>query len=780
MKIFKRIISIILVITVLITTGVGFSACSKSDKAEGKMMVSDYLIKVIDEFNMNQDSEETTEDNVLEIAKKWELVDNEDISLTKSVTEGFVLVTLVKTVGFYDVSSLDKYQIAEYAVENNYNGFKYKDEKDFNKCPSKAEVIASINKAKDIYLNPNFEEVNEVDYQDDVADLTGYSVDESETSQLALVNTSGDSSSADSETDSVSGSSSNSTDSSDESDDFSASDYKRKQVVLNGKADIKEGQSYVSPTLGANSTQEMYVAEKVEYSDGKTYITNSTENLELDSIMKEYNVRKSGTATNLNEMTIIDGNGNLHYPEESSESVESVDNTLQNVSPTYMSYNPNEGYNMKKVAKAETEFSIDFGDLSVAVAVKKKSFECKVSGTIYSKENVDETLDFNSESSSGSKVGVKVEKAFEVKDINFDYDYSLLGRSAYLNISTTTVDKMGLEVTNDREKKTQVEPEKINKAFSESKFVKSKKLFTLPIYAVGPLSIDLIVKLKLSISGGVEIVVTTARKYGITIDKHGVRSVEKENQDKDLNFHAKVEATAYIGPALCVGGTNIISFGAEFGLGAEYKLTLHVVDKETNLQLYHENFGVDLSENLSVSDSLKCEACHDINVYFILKLTVDTDSFLARALKISWSKEVFGKDNASIKALSGHFEDGKKVKECTREYDGKEKTTEEETEVSSDSIELSAFSMTINEGDKNKIQVEAVPSGYKSSELIYESDDTDVVTVSANGTVNGKKSGTARVSVYTKDKKYKAAISVTVMKKLSVLSYEDMYEVKRV
>lgn len=87
--------------------------------------------------------------------------------------------------------------------------------------------------------------------------MSDYSFDQTSTSDLAPVKAKASSSNNDSNK------------SFDDSSDILTDNFKRKQVVINGKADIEKGQTYVSPTVGTDAANEMYVAEKVEYIDGK-------------------------------------------------------------------------------------------------------------------------------------------------------------------------------------------------------------------------------------------------------------------------------------------------------------------------------------------------------------------------------------------------------------------------------------------------------------------------------------------------------------------------------
>lgn len=57
----------------------------------------------------------------------------------------------------------------------------------------------------------------------------------------------------------------------------------------------------------------------------------------------------SGIVDDLTSRPIVDGDGNVHYPEDYE--VEPTLNNLQNVSPTYMSYDPNSTYDIQNVKR---------------------------------------------------------------------------------------------------------------------------------------------------------------------------------------------------------------------------------------------------------------------------------------------------------------------------------------------------------------------------------------------------------------------------------------------
>lgn len=761
MKTFKKIISVILVITVLATTCVGFSACSKSSES---LSIGEYLTTLIDEFGMYLGDDELTDEIALETAVDWKIV-NTSVNLSDNVKKGFVLVTLVKTVGFYDTADLTDSEIADYAAANNYNAFKYSGEKDFNSTADKDETLASIQNAKDIWANPDFEEYENIKYSDDVVDLSTYSYDVQSTSELTVLENAN-------------------ADISDESDEGEnnidlVNDADRDTVVINGEADIKEGQIYVSPTLNSNAANEIYRADKIEYKDGKTYITNSNEDIDIEEFLETAEFSGS-EIDDLTTVPIVDGDGNVHYPDETT-----VSNTSNEfVAPTVsnMSYTPGEAEpeylggasGVESMTTGDNKFTMSFGDLEASISIGKNSFKCKISGTIKDKDSK-KTFD-NGRGSLSGKAEVDVNKSIEIKDISCDYDVNLFKKNAYITVSGTQVDKTGASVKGTSTFRYNVGQTQVRDLPEPASTVISKTIAKIPIKSFGPVSICLLIKAKISLEGSIEFVVTTQSTYGAEVKNGKLRFIKDVDRDKDININAKAEATIYAGPALYVVNTNILSAGFELGIGAEYSLILHVYNKNTNEQLYYQEIGFNVIEteaSQSIEEDLKVDACQDINVYWIFKASIDGDSWLAATFNFVGSHEFLGKDNASF--VDKHIEDGKDVGECTRKYD-REATTEETTEPNySDSIETEKFSSTVNVGASSKINITALPEGYSNSDLVFSSQDSSVATVSKDGTITGVSSGSTIITISTSDSKYSTQYAVNVLENANFNISENKY-----
>lgn len=761
MKTFKKIISVILVITVLATTCVGFSACSKSSES---LSIGEYLTTLIDEFGMHLSDDELTDEIALETAVDWKIV-NTSVNLSDNVKKGFVLVTLVKTVGFYDTTDLTDSEIADYAADNKYNAFKYSGEKDFNSTADKDETLASIQNAKDIWANPDFEEYENIKYSDDVVDLSTYSYDAQSTSELTVPENAN-------------------ADISDESDEGEnnidlVNDADRDTVVINGEADIKEGQIYVSPTLNSNAANEIYRADKIEYKDGKTYITNSNEDIDIEEFLETAEFSGS-EIDDLTTVPIVDGDGNVHYPDETT-----VSNTSNEfVAPTVsnMSYTPGEAEpeylggasGVESMTTGDNKFTMRFGDFEASISIGKNSFKCSIKGVI--KENKLEKSFNNNKGEISGKAEVNVNKSIEIKDISCDYDVNLFKKNAYITVSGTQVDKTGASVKGTGAFRYNVGQTQVRDLPEAASTLVSKTLAKIPIKSVGPLSICLLIKAKISIEGSIEFIVTTQSTYGAEIKNGNLRIMKDIDRDKDININAKAEATLYLGPAIYAGKTNVFSFGLEGGIGAEYTMTLHVYNQNTNEELYYQEVGNNLTEMGAteiVETGLGVDMCQDLNVYWILKAGIDADSWFAEKLHLSYSHQFYGKDNASF--VDKHIEDGKDVGECTRKYD-REATTEETTEPNySDSIETEKFSSTVNVGASSKINITALPEGYSNSDLVFSSQDSSVATVSKNGTITGVSSGSTIITISTSDSKYSTQYAVNVLENANFNISENKY-----
>ena len=184
--------------------------------------------------------------------------------------------------------------------------------------------------------------------------------------------------------------------------------------------------------------------------------------------------------------------------------------------------------------------------------------------------------------------------------------------------------------------------------------------------------------------------------------------------------------------------------------------------------------------------NLHFDTCIDMSAYAILKIELTDTSYAAKLLggKITTSWEILGEKNA--KFLNIHIEhfNFKKAKaslgfknakkdQCTLKYkpfDQEEITTEEsDNDVGSNKgFATNKISYTVNEGSKTKIVASSLPKGYSNKDIIFKSEDDSIATVSSDGTVTGKSSGTVIIKVSTKDNKYYTECVVYVIQNVAL------------
>lgn len=89
-------------------------------------------------------------------------------------------------------------------------------------------------------------------------------------------------------------------------------------------------------------------------------------------------------------------------------------------------------------------------------------------------------------------------------------------------------------------------------------------------------------------------------------------------------------------------------------------------------------------------------------------------------------------------------------------------TQEEKDEIEVESITLSAQKTELNINEEVQIEAEVLPTNASDKSLTYESSDTKVAEVDDNGLVTAKGIGSAVISAFSKDKKVKGEITITV------------------
>ena len=327
-----------------------------------------------------------------------------------------------------------------------------------------------------------------------------------------------------------------------------------------------------------------------------------------------------------------------------------------------------------------------------------------------------------------------------------------------------------------------------------AKGAKTITICSFPIVNGGVGRIDVDIKAKISVTGSVELVVTTHNSNGIEYKNGNIRYIKEKSNDVDLNIKAKIEATLYAGVSIKALKMNLLGIGFEGGIGVEFKTIAHLVNSDNveidKLSLEGGNFEyiestLNSVQNLTYDEDGKTytahiDLCGEITTYWILKFKFDDDCALADIINgkttksggvISLEIEIFGKSNAKIKSLCTHVENWKFLDECTRKYDGNaegvdgkesEENKSDDKSSTGDSFDIDTYFLSLLVGNTSKITIIDIPHGFKSSDITYTSSDEKVVTVDANGRITAVGEGSAEITASIKNSDFKVKCSVVV------------------
>lgn len=196
----------------------------------------------------------------------------------------------------------------------------------------------------------------------------------------------------------------------------------------------------------------------------------------------------------------------------------------------------------------------------------------------------------------------------------------------------------------------------------------------------------------------------------------------------------------------------------ELKIGDTYQLRTHSVTKNGKEEsLLYSSSNPDIVEVDEETGYLivKESGVAEITVFFA------SDSSVYRVYEITVLPE---KDSVEI------IEEKEKNSEKSTNEENQNKYEEKETSKASLSknvsvidVDINKTSTTLNLGSSEKLEVIIFPKDATNQNVTWKSSDTNIVSVSSNGTIRGMKEGTATITVATSDGSKKARIKVKVV-----------------
>lgn len=780
----KRLISIILLVATLFTLASPLAGCSANK--ETVLTVGQWLMMINDAFGMQSYIEEkpyfesVSSTNpyfeTVQIAAEWDVVDrNSSIDVEKTLTWETALVTLVNAGNFVAVDS-DKKEKISFAIENFDKSIR-----DYwmNRNIQYQKAVVLLATAQEQWANKRYDEnIENISYNDNVVNLA-------ETVKA----------------------------------DYAVNGN---QVAISSElvGEIKEGDVYVLQSQDNPLEYNYYKAEQVATSDGVTYISNSTEDLEIEDVAQE--VKLQGTIIPTAENTVVyDGNGNVIAGPQVVNQVFTGDGPKVEL----LGYTQTATSSKHTFKVGENEVSLSYnlnGALDMKIGVKTANL---LGGDDYGKLNG--------------------EASFEISNLEItrDFDYSVWSglKSATLKVDYETKTKFGVSYS-AKPVDAVAAPKYSNgngkfltnfkrailkdKDGLGAKTIASKKVIkvcSLNVYNAGVAKICLDVNLQIAVDGSLSVTITQGGTTGVEYKNGNLRFIKKNSKSAEAELKAQVELTLGFGPALYLIGLKkqLLGLEVQMGVGAAASVKMHLADVEMHLieemsfddtpaedcevfntlsidasaeaiQAVAESQGGVYKAEAGATVSLHVDTCFDVSVYGILKFGLTDSSYAAKFIggKVKLTCTVFSSKNA--KFFNYHVDNwnwtggvtswgaAANQSACTLQY----KPFDEEPEATTptESIEatenndisfgefivLSDFRGEVAVGGKYCISVTQLPTGYSMSDIVYESADKSIAKVNAQGVVEGVKGGSTTVEVRTSDGKHIAMITIAVVEDTKV------------
>lgn len=777
----RRVYSIILMFVTVIGMVCSLSSCAK-DELENVMTKGDYLMLICDRFGMtNYESQAPYTKTVdadsdyfspVQTAWEWGVITDEKIKTNDLVDKVFLAETLIRCVGIEDISGMTHQESGNLAYEKGYVTYKYSGFSSKSNA-SIDEINECIEKSLDIWTNRHFEKVEEVGVGGDVVNVasTGIKPEEiiydNENDVIAIPQKyvsnlkAGEVFAIPTEDSVPIDTYTHITEDNNSSENNSETNSDKNDNNDEDKNNTDDG---------ALSAGAVYTAEKVEYVDGYAIIHKS-DDVNGDVVIED--LEYSGSYyPDLTTIPMVDGAGNVINPQTSD-----VSNFTKPTVDT-ADYSPSKSVTSKDCAKMSLSFKV--GDISVSGSVSNDDISVSIKGAI------------NKKIGGNKSAKVEVSKSFSISNIGVDFDWDFKGfklKYAYAQLSYDLKDTTGLKTSASNGSKLFIDQRKqlnlkniLTSEFRDEAASKVSKTFTIvsfPLVNAGLGRVDVDVKAVLTVSGTIELVVTTRNANGIEIKNDKIRYLNKKDKDVDINVKASIEATIYVGVGIKILiNTELLGVGFEGGVGIEWVCTVHCFDssgqhlEEVSFNGSGEFVEASIVDTYQEKSTLKL--CGDVKVYGILKFTFSKDSSVYSLMKtlmkgkFSGEIEILGKKNATIDYLCAHYEEWKKVPTCTRKL-GATTTTPDEIVTRTgalvgDKLDINSYSFSLKVGETEKISLTQITTKTDTSKVKFTSSNSEVAVVDNQGNIKAVGEGVARVTVKIEGSDFEMSCMVYVEK----------------
>ena len=470
--------------------------------------------------------------------------------------------------------------------------------------------------------------------------------------------------------------------------------------------DYKQGQliSYVE--------DYQTVIKRIKYEGNNIVYEDVNINEIIDNIDIENQVQ-----LDFSQATIIDNNNNVITPKDYElTSILSHNFTYKDY---YISYKFHSGTFSVHISKKGDKLNY-YGDFDLYSIDTKYKFKSNSQGI----EDAFLKLSYDSNISSGISIGKYYDR--------------------FSNLTFNEGDDIIDKITNSFKKRDELSSVKI-------------PIATIKVPVPGTFIVDVVMKLQVHIyaSGKVEFSLVNNNSHGFEIKNNNFRFINDINNDLDFNVRASGNATLNLLLGIELLSQDLMDIGAKVGVKGEAKSTLHIYD-DNSVTSTGIDVPIDLLEEKV--DDKNISFCTDLSLYYVTAIEFNSEDTIAYTLGFNNVIDILDKDNQVFNNEFTHIENYQFVEECTK---NKKLDNEKLPSFESNKIELEKYQYIIKKGTTLDIVIKSLPDGYTSNDLIFESNNPNITSIS-NNTINAINNGNTIINIKTKDNKYKVQCHILV------------------
>lgn len=283
----------------------------------------------------------------------------------------------------------------------------------------------------------------------------------------------------------------------------------------------------------------------------------------------------------------------------------------------------------------------------------------------------------------------------------------------------------------------------------------------IPVANIPNITVKAQLLLKIYAGGRAQFTLSQNHLAGMEVRNGSPRLIHEYDHDETANLRSELAATGAVRFAFDLFKKSMMDISLEAGAKCAAVPVLHLYDEEGNHETYTESFSPDAADELAAGNP-DVLVCTDINAWWVLKIELNSKESVLSKFGLSRTFNILDENNSSI--FPGgrvHMENFSIVPSCTRKERIKETKVEEEV-ITSDKLIIDAYAKAVHIGSPKQIAITGMPDGYAKEDIVFSSSDSSIARVDANGNVTAICSGSAVITISTKDGKYYAKCSILV------------------